>query len=70
MLEDVRIGLSFFASVGELAGVATPLVCAFLAIGSAICGEDFIKTGRTLSSLGLGHLDRAGLQQLLHEGFP
>ena len=31
---------------------------------------DFIKTGRTLSSLNLGHHDRAGLQQFLHEGFP
>ena len=42
MLEDVRIGLSFLASVGDLAGVQTPLVHAFLAIGSAICGEDFM----------------------------
>ncbi len=69
MLEDTRIGLSFFASVGRLAGVATPLVDAFLAIGGAICGEDFGKTGRTLASLGLGGLDCAGLQKLLHEGF-
>jgi opine dehydrogenase len=69
MREDVGVGLSFLASVGELAGVATPLAGAFLAIGSAICGEDFMQTGRTLSSLGLGHLDRPGLQRLLHEGF-
>jgi opine dehydrogenase len=69
MLEDTRIGLSFLASVGELAGVATPLARAFLAIGSAICGEDFSKTGRTLASLGLGDLDVAGLQSLLAEGF-
>jgi len=68
-LEDVRICLSFLISVGELAGVATPLARALLAIGSAICGEDFMKTGRTLASLGLGHLDRAGLQRLLQEGF-
>ena len=69
MREDVALGLSFLASAGALAGVATPLTAAFLAIGSAICGEDFMQTGRTLSSLGLGHLDRAGLQRLLHEGF-
>ncbi len=69
MLEDIRIGLSFLISVGELAGVATPLARAFLAIGGAICGEDFMATGRTLASLGLGHLDRAGLQRLLAEGF-
>jgi opine dehydrogenase len=69
MLEDTRMGLSFLASVAGLAGVETPLVEAFLAIGGAICGEDFAKTGRTLASLGLAGLDRAGLQALLREGF-
>ena len=49
MLEDVRIGLSFLVSVGELAGVPTPLARAFLSIGGAICGEDFMQTGRTLA---------------------
>jgi opine dehydrogenase len=44
MLEDVRIGLSFLVSCGELAGVPTPLARAFLAIGGAVCGEDFLKT--------------------------
>ena len=28
-----------------------------------------MKDGRTLASLGLGHLDRAALQTLLREGF-
>jgi opine dehydrogenase len=69
MLEDVRIGLSFLASVGALAGVQTPLVRAFLAIGAAICGENFMASGRTLAGLGLGHLDAAGLKALLAEGF-
>jgi opine dehydrogenase len=49
--------------------VATPLGKAFLAIGGAICGEDFMKGGRTLASLGLGGLDRGQLQALLREGF-
>jgi opine dehydrogenase len=69
MLEDVRIGLSFLISVGALARVETPLARAFCAIGSAVCGEDFMRTGRTLQGMGLGHLDRGGLQQLLREGF-
>jgi opine dehydrogenase len=68
MLEDVRIGLSFLISCGELAGVPTPLARAFLAIGGAVCGEDFMQTGRTLASLGLGGLDRAALQKMLAEG--
>jgi opine dehydrogenase len=69
MREDLRLGLSFLISVAELAGVATPLARAFLAIGGAICGEDFVATGRTLDSLGLGALDRSSLQALLRDGF-
>jgi opine dehydrogenase len=69
MREDLRLGLSFLVSVAELAGVATPLARAFLAIGGAICGEDISKGGRTLASLGLGGLHRAELQTLLREGF-
>jgi len=68
MLEDVRIGLSFLASCGELAGMPTPLARAFLSIGGAICGEDFILNGRTLASLGLGDLSRSELRQLLRGG--
>ena len=68
MLEDVRIGLSFLVSCGQLAGVPTPLARAFLAIGGAICGEDFMQTGRTMTSLGLGDLNRNALQKVLAEG--
>jgi opine dehydrogenase len=69
MLEDTRIGLSFLISVGALAGIAMPLAHAFMSIGSAICGEDFMRTGRTLAGLGLGELDRYALQALLRTGF-
>lgn len=69
MREDTRIGLSFLVSVAALAGVETPLARAFLAIGGAICGEDFMAGGRTLRSLGLGALDRVQLQALLQVGF-
>jgi opine dehydrogenase len=68
MLEDTRMGLSFYASVARLAGVATPLIDAFLAIGGAVCAEDFRRTGRSLASLGLGDFDRMALQKLLREG--
>jgi opine dehydrogenase len=69
MLEDTRLGLSFLISVAALAGLATPLARAFLAIGSAICGEDFMASGRTLAALGLGHLDLGSLRELLRVGF-
>jgi opine dehydrogenase len=69
MREDLRLGLSLLVSVAELANIATPLAKAFLAIGGTICNEDFFKAGRTLESLGLGKLNRSGLQRLLREGF-
>jgi opine dehydrogenase len=69
MREDLRLGLSLLVSSAELAGVATPLARAFLAIGGAICGEDFLRDGRTLKSLGLGGLNRNDLQTLLRNGF-
>ena len=63
MREDLRLGLSFLVSVATLAGVETPLARSFLAIGGAICNEDFTHTGRTLASLGLGDLDRGGFAE-------
>ncbi len=69
MREDLCLGLSFLVSAAELAGVATPLAKSFLALGGAICGEDFGRSGRTLQGLGLGDLDRDGLQALLRAGF-
>jgi opine dehydrogenase len=69
MREDLRLGLSLLVSVAGLAGVATPLAKGFLAIGGAICGEDFAQGGRTLETLGLGKLHKAELQTLLCEGF-
>jgi opine dehydrogenase len=68
MREDVGIGLSLLASVGGLAGVATPLAEAFLALGSAICGEDLAAGGRTLTHLGLEGCDAERLKTLLEEG--
>jgi opine dehydrogenase len=69
MREDLKLGLSFLVSVAALAGVATPQAKSFLAIGGAICGEDFLATGRTLASLGFAGFNRQRLQALLRKGF-
>jgi opine dehydrogenase len=69
MREDVRLGLTFLASVAALAGVPVPLVGAFLALGSSICAEDFMASGRSLASLGLAGLSVAELKALLERGF-
>ncbi len=69
MLEDVAIGLSFFASVARWAGSPMRIGEGLLAIGSAIVGRDLYATGRTLEGLGLAGLSRDQMRQLLHDGF-
>lgn len=67
MLEDTRLGLSLIIDVGVAAGVATPLARAFLAIGSAICAEDFLPS-RTLAACGLPY-DATARSKVLRHGF-
>ncbi len=69
MLEDTRIGLSFLLSAAGSRASPTPLARAFLRIGGAICGEDFMRTGRTLAAWGSAGSTGVGLQTLLREGF-
>jgi opine dehydrogenase len=68
MREDVAYGLAFLVSVADWAGVSAPVARGLLALGSAICGEDFRTTGRTLEGLGLASLDRGAMRTLLAEG--
>ena len=68
MFEDTKIGLSLLVSFGELAKVRTPLARAFLAIGSAITGEDFLVTGRTRERLGLADVSLNKVRTILKDG--
>ncbi|MDH3236145.1 MAG: NAD/NADP octopine/nopaline dehydrogenase family protein [Alphaproteobacteria bacterium] len=68
MLEDTKLGLAFLVSAGEYAGVPVPVARGLLALGSAICGEDFRQTGRTFETMGIAGLDRAALTALLRDG--
>ena len=68
MREDVQLALAFLVSVADWAGVPCPVAKGLLALGGAICGEDFMQTGRTLGSLGLDSLDRKAMTALLETG--
>ena len=68
MLEDVKIGLALLVSAADYAGVPAPLARGLLAMGSAVCGENFRATGRTFENLGLAGLDRDELRKLLDQG--
>jgi opine dehydrogenase len=66
--EDTELGLAFLASVARWAGVDAPVAHGLLAITGAFLGRDLRLGPRTLEALGLATLDRAGLQQRLHDG--
>ena len=68
MMEDVRLGLAFLVSVADWAGVAAPVARGLLALGSAVCGEDFRETGRTLENLGLSMQSGDDMTALLRDG--
>ncbi len=68
MREDVAMGMALMVSIADWAGVACPVAKGLLAMGSAICGEDFRHGPRTWEALGLAALSRAELRVLLHEG--
>ncbi|MCG6876379.1 MAG: NAD/NADP octopine/nopaline dehydrogenase family protein [Betaproteobacteria bacterium] len=68
MREDIAYGLAFLVSVAEWADVHTPVARGLLALGSAVCGEDFRASGRTLERLDLAGLDRQAMRTLLAEG--
>ncbi|HZB93976.1 MAG TPA: NAD/NADP octopine/nopaline dehydrogenase family protein [Stellaceae bacterium] len=70
MREDVAYGLAFLDSLAAWAGESCPVARGLLAIGSAMCGEDFRQSPRRLETLGLDRLDRAGLARLLQDGLP
>ena len=57
MREDVATGLALLVSVAEWARVPAPVATGLLAIGSAVCDDDFRKTGRTLENLGLSAIE-------------
>ncbi len=68
MREDVAMGLAFLVSVADWAGVPCPVARGLLALGGAICGEDFRESGRTLESLGLSGYSRGEMTELLQGG--
>ena len=68
MREDVATGLAFLVSVADWAGVPAPTATGLLAIGSAICSDDFRSSGRTLENLGLADLTREQMSKLLADG--
>lgn len=68
MREDVALGLAFIVSCADWLGLRAPTATGLLALGSAICSENFRQTGRTLETLGLATLTRPEMAELLENG--
>jgi len=68
MREDVAFGLALLVSLARWAGVPTPVAGGLLAIASVIAGEDLLRRGRTVESLGLAEMDAARLRDGLWHG--
>ena len=68
MREDIEVGLAFLVSVADWAGVPAPTANGLLALGSAVCDDDFRQSGRTLESLGLADMSREQMSSLLAAG--
>jgi opine dehydrogenase len=67
--EDVKCNLALFCSIGNLCGVETPIAHSLLRLLGVVVDEDFEKTGRTISSLGLSGKGIDEIAELLREGF-
>ncbi|MBI4028689.1 MAG: NAD/NADP octopine/nopaline dehydrogenase family protein [Verrucomicrobia bacterium] len=66
--EDIPFGLVPWVQLGERAGVGTPLLRALLSLGAVIIEQDVLKTGRTLSTLGIADMSVSNLKTFLKSG--
>lgn len=65
LTEDIPTGLIPMSELARLAQVPTPLMDAIITLSSSLLGIDFRVKGRTLENLGLSHLDKNSIINLL-----
>jgi opine dehydrogenase len=70
MREDVACGLAFLVSLGEWLEIPVPIAKGLLSIASAVVGEDFRETGRTMENLQLASKTKDELTEMLERGLP
>ncbi|HIC89875.1 MAG TPA: NADP transhydrogenase subunit alpha [Anaerolineae bacterium] len=68
ILEDIPAGLVPIASLGALAGVATPICRAVTDICCALLDRDFWAGGRTLENLGLAEMSVERIKEFVNTG--
>ncbi len=68
LTEDIPYGIATWSRLGAQYGVETPLMQAFVAVGSIIMGFDGWEKGRKLEDLGIAGLDKQALKSFLEIG--
>jgi len=66
--EDIGYGLVPMAALARLAGVATPVIDAHVALLSSAAGIDYARTGLTLAKMGLDAMGPERLLAFVQEG--
>jgi len=68
--EDIPYGLVTWSSLGDMIGVASPLMKAIITIASSLNQKNYLIEGRTVEKLGLAGMNVNQLNQFLSEGTP
>lgn len=68
LVEDVPFSLVGMIYYGRLAGVPTPVMDSVVHIASALKGENYWETGRTLDDMGLTGMSVEEVKRFVHEG--
>ena len=68
LYEDIPYGIATWSLLGEQYGINTPVMRAFVDIGSIVMGFDARTTGRGLADLGIAGMGRDELKAFLETG--
>jgi opine dehydrogenase len=68
LTEDIPYGIATWSKLGAQYGVDTPLMRAFVGIGSVVMGFDGWTKGRGLEHLGIAGMDKQALKAYLQTG--
>ncbi len=68
LTEDIPYGIATWSKLGGQYGVETPIMRAFVDIGSVVMGFDGWKNGRGLEDLGIAGMDKRSLRAYLKNG--
>jgi opine dehydrogenase len=69
LTEDIPTGVLPIVELGQVAGIATPLLSSIVAISQALLNMDFYTRGRTLANMGLSNKTPEQIIEYIELGF-